>query len=401
MRFIDPAFDPQGRMVLAGLYPFVRDVGSYDYKSASALLKTECLLQRECTIPGSMALENEIVRNMIKEHSELVRSGVFVLDLRNTAKSFNDLTIDKFGSKAPDEIKEMADYLDDICPSVIHFDPSANSDVYKDLMRSFLIRLSERQSSGHAINLVMKLVDAIDRHAGFLSFSDTASLKSNIEAIDDQVLAAAKYYYCVCGGDFVQGSVQVPQSLWDKVHLTKGVVQIKTSESVGQSDLSRAHHAVLEHFAVQLDALYRLTNEDILELRSEGATRRTIDQLHKIIEEARLSFDAEGSISELSLEELNEYQRELTTSIQKQCEKQARRASPLGLAGMGADEIVAAGAGVLESGIPLAGIARKGLMHTGKVLSRKFPKAKHADITLTPIHTYVTRLQTRISVRPV
>jgi hypothetical protein len=97
MEFIDPTREPGSRVVLAGLYPLIRGTEPYDADASLASLNAECLVQAECTIPGSMVLEEPDLQKLILANQELLRDGVLVLDLRNTVKSFHQLAKEQYG----------------------------------------------------------------------------------------------------------------------------------------------------------------------------------------------------------------------------------------------------------------------------------------------------------------
>jgi hypothetical protein len=399
MEFVEPAKQGSRPVVLAGLYPFLHDTGAYDRDAALASLKAECIIQPECTIPGSMVLEEPTLRKLVTDNIELVKAGALVLDLRKTVKSFTELVEEKYGKSGLPEMRKMAEFLDEICPRVLHFDPTQSSDDYKKYLITFLSELAETVETGLEKKSIFQLVEKLERQGHHLTYQEAMNLRTNIAKVDRRIEAAAKFFYCACGGETLNAIVQVPQELFQVVHADRSVAQISPAEITGATDLSVAHHAILDHFAVQLGAMRRLTSDDVLELRSDGATRQAVDQVKGIIAEVNVDLEQDRNISAASLAALAEYQRKIGERVRAQCLKQAKRKGYSELVGVGVEQAIEVGTELLGHAVPGLGLLRRGGLYLGRVISRKSSKMKRADLTTTPIETYARRVQTRISIR--
>jgi len=301
MEFIDPATQPGERVVLAGLYPLLSVSSSYDMSGSSAVLKAECLVQDVCTVPGSMVIESPALQKLVLDNQELLSSGILVLDLRNSAKSFSDLIQQKYANSASDDMRKTAELLDQTCSRVLHYSAEVTSDAYKNHMTGYLSRLMDISQTGLEKKAIAKLIETIRRQKSYLRYRDAAELKTNISRLDERISAAARFFYCACGGEVLHATVQVPQDLYAVVHLGSSVSQINPSAITAATDLGVAHNAILEHFAIQQAALRRLKLKDILELRADGATRRTVSRLRNIVSEVHSKFEADGQISRQDL----------------------------------------------------------------------------------------------------
>jgi hypothetical protein len=399
MKYVDPKQDAQERVVLANIYPFIWSESQYDERLARASLMAECLVQCECTIPGSMALEVPEVRKLVLSNLELVKAGTLVLDLRSSVRSYNELAKLKYGKNISEEIRRMADVLDEACPKVLHYDPDQTSDQYKTYMKIFLQKLSDSTDTGHEKKLLAGLIECIEKMNHYLRFADAIELRTNIKKIDDLIEAAGKFFYCVCGGEILHGIVQVPETLWQRVHMRQSVTHINAATVTNATDLSAAHYAVLDQFGVSAEALHRLSARDVLELRVDGATRQALDQLRHVVADVNKEFFDNRHVSRSSLEALSEYQRTIADKVSERAREQAERSGRMEIGELGVDELGPAALDLLGHGIPFFGTARKALLHIGRVLSRKTGE-KHLDFTFSPIDTYVTRLSKRIAAQP-
>lgn len=395
MEFILPSNNREDRIVLADLYPFVREV---DY-GGDALLRAEVLVQEQCTIPGSMALEEPSIRSLIQRNLPLLKCGALVLDMRNTVRSFNQLKEDKFGREADDDIHRMADLLDEHCLKVIHFDPTENAKFYGNNLKSFVNSCHAKANLTAEKKALDKILNDLERLQGELTYNVAERFRTGSKTLDAKILSAVKFFYCVTGADFVNGTVQVPQYLWEAVSDPAEIAYIGDQYITGSTDLSVAHHAVLDHFAFSVDALERLTPEDIVELREEGATRVMVDDLKKIVLETQLEFSNAGAHISHNLDEIKNYRAKITDREKEQSLKQAKRKSTSIIGEMGIDEIAALAASNLEGFIPGFSPMRKGLLYLGRIISREGKTFRRADLTMSPIHTYFSRLQERVHIR--
>jgi hypothetical protein len=91
---------------------------------------------------------------------------------------------------------------------------------------------------------------------------------------------------------------------------------------------------------------------------------------------------------------------EIAALVQDKALAQARRAGAGEAGGMAADEIASQIVSIAHQGIPGAGLVRPLVLRLGRVLSRKVPAASWADLTLSPLQLYVSRLQQRIAGQP-
>jgi hypothetical protein len=400
MDFIDPLQGSRERVVLAGLYPFLHAGGTYDTTLAGSLLKAECLVQPECSIPGSMVLEEPSLRTLCLRNADLIRAGTLVLDLRSTVKSFRALALEKFGKDASDEIRKTADYLDEICPKVLAFNPTDSSARYTVKLREFLIDIHEKSDTGLEKKATDRLIDNLLRRNELLSLNDALRLKTNIAKIDRKIEAAAKFFYCVSPVDSLNSFVQLPEKLWHDVNSEREHVYVPSRDAKGYNDLSVAHRAVLRHFAVAIDALSRLTAEDVVELRSDGATRRAIEQMRTVVDDVHRRFAAGDEQQPETVAVMQAIEDEIAALVQDKALAQARRAGAGEAGGMAADEIASQIVSIAHQGIPGAGLVRPLVLRLGRVLSRKVPAASWADLTLSPLQLYVSRLQQRIAGQP-
>ena len=158
-------------------------------------------------------------------------------------------------------------------------------------MKTFLLRLADVSETGLEKKAIARLLNSLERNRGYLSYAEAATLKTNIVKLDTKISAAAKFFYCACGGEILRSTVQVPEDLYNLVHIGSPVSQIAPSVVTSDTDLGVAHHAILEHFAIQQSALSRLKPRDILELRADGATQRAVIRLRGIVSEVQAKFE--------------------------------------------------------------------------------------------------------------
>jgi hypothetical protein len=254
--------------------------------------------------------------------------------------------------------------------------------------------------NGHEIKSIDRLIERLDKTSELLRYDDAMALETNISALDAKIKAAAKLFYCVCGSATLNGVTQVPHDLWAAVHKGMAIAQVGPGEATDATDLSIAHAAVLDHFAVNARAIERLAPEAILELRTDGATQRAVRTLRRIVEDVATEWATAGRVQSGNLEAMAEYKREISDRVERMCLKQARKANYEEYGGMGLEEALSQGASLLDYSMPGIGLARKGALKLGRPISRWGAEFAHADVTLTPVATYVTRLQGRISVSP-
>lgn len=400
MDVIDPTTGPPGRVVLAGLYPFLHEGARYDLTLAAALLKAECLVQSECTIPGSMVLEEPALRMLCRQNASLIKAGALVLDLRSTVSSFRQLATEKFVQNVSDDILRMADYLDETCPKVLSFDPATSSSRFTERMKGFLQEMRDSAETGLEKHATDRLIDQLDRRDTLLSLPDARAMHTNIGKLDRRIESAAKFFYCISPVESLRSFVEVPQNLWKEVHKDRREAYIDPNRAREANDLSLAHNAILKHFAVAVDALSRLTPGDVLDLRADGATKQAIAQMQKIVDDVGQEFAERHEVNPNSLALLAEIERYIAERIQDKALAQARRSGGDELGGMALDELAADLVSFAHLLVPGIGLARQGLLRLGRVLSRKVPHATQADFTLSPIQLYVARLQKRIAAQP-
>lgn len=346
-----------------------------------------------------MVLEDEALSTLVESNLPLLKAGALVLDLRSTVKSFEELVLVKYGKNASYKTRALAERLDNNSPSVIHFDPDGSSNQYKWQIKSFLESLIQSCSSGDEEKAVLALIRQIDDMSGYLRYEEASNLKTGFKTIDVRINAAAKFLYCTCGSSFVSGIAQVPHELWATVHADSIVEYLNTDGATDVSNLSYAHAAVLEHFAVDARAFDRLHPKDIVDLRQDGATRQAIEQLNGVVDDVDRQFNDSGTVNRNSIEQIIHYRRAIDENVKNLCLKQSKRRGLDQLGGMSFEEGVSLGTNLVDLALPGIGILRKGILSVGRALSRKSPKLAKADLTMAPIPTYISRLQGRISIR--
>lgn len=395
MRYKNPAQEGHRPVVLASLYPFVREASSPGTLSAASL-KLECLIQKECTIPGSLALEDVEIRWLLRKNVELLKSEALTIDLRNTVNSFNELVDIKYGVTADREIREMAEFLDENCASVLHFDPDGASSAYKVYLKNSLASLHKSAVSlteKRALERVVNKLEKIERPR----LVDGQDLYTGTKRTDTKIDVITKFWYCVCGSEFVHGTAQVPHDLWTAANQYIELDHIDPTCATYSSELSTAHAAVLEHFAINAKAFDRLSSEDIVALRDDGATRKMLTELQEVIEKAQREILEQRGTSVYTMKHFSDCQARITDAVRKQCLVQAKRSGLSEYGIMGTEEGISLGAGALDYVLPGIGFLRKGMLRIGRIVSRKSPRLSGLDFTLSPIQTYVSRIQARIS----
>lgn len=399
MKYLSPEYQ-RGRVVLCSLYPPIwrSERPEYDCRLVSAALRAECMVHDVCIYPGSVVLERPEVTALIRANSALIKSGALVLDLRDEARDFNQLADLKFGNAAPDHVKETADFLDELCDSVIHFDPRKSSKSYKQELGIILLDLWQSTDRVDTKVELDRLIKQVDEAEPYLTLSAALEMRTSNETVNQRITAAALYLYSFCGSYYMGGDVQIPESLWSSFLLEPKAVVLRADQETSASDLSAAHHFVLDHYSLKDELFGRLTADDVVEIRSDGATTKVSHRLRTLSRELRDEFRASQSVDGGTLEEFSDYARELQARVSKLCIEQATRRdrldtyAPFLLEGVGT---------VLDRAIqvPAFGAMLEGAYRIGHGLSRP-TGISHLDLTTTPIDTYVTRIFSKASMRP-
>jgi hypothetical protein len=398
MRHKIPATENYRPALLASMYSFIREPTSLGTMSAASL-KLECMIQTECTLPATLALEDVELRRLLKENVWLLKSEALTICLRNTAKSLNELVLEKYGQNAEFSLRETADFLDENCASVLQFDPNNASSAYKSHLMDCLSTFQQRAASKSERLLLDRLLNRLDKNDA-PSFADAINLQTGIKRTDLKIEAAAKFWYCVSGSEAVNGTAHVPFDLWEQANQYVGIDHIDPTLATESSELSVAHFAVLEHFAINAIAFDRLSALDIVEMRTEGATKKMLAELQEIVEKAQREILEECGASAYTMEHIVDCRTRITEEVRKRCLAQAKRSGPAEYSMMGLEEGLSFGASTLDFVVPGIGFLRKGLLRVGRILSRKSAKLSTLDFTISPIQTYVSRIQARVSQNP-
>ena len=366
---------------------------------SSASLKLECLVQDSCTLPGSILLKDKPLATMVQNNEELLKAGILRPDLRSSVSSFSELSAIIDDSYDREFAARYSSFLDKAVSKPIAFDANENTSVYKNSMLAFLRRRAQRSRIPRIQEKLSQLVEIVDGHTESFSYEIASKLKTGHSSTDREILLASKYFYCISGAEFIGGIAQIPEPILRGI---KSVPRIETNSFGGKDSrmLSYAHEAVMDYFGIKIDVLDRLTDRDIIQLRSDGATQNAIKQLRNEVSLASKTFSENtGTFGHFS--DLKEARKELASRIAEYCERQARRSSRAELGAIGAEDIVEYGAErLVDDALPFANTLKSSVLWTGRKLSRINPKLKRMDISIYPMHTYIRRLQDRISGRP-
>ena len=120
MKRIDPFERIHPYLLLTSVYPFVIGHTDESFRKARTILKISCLLHDEVTLPGSLAIENIFIRDLLLQNEEFIKNGNLILDLRSSCKSFTDLMSEK--NIEDPCVAIAANRFDNICKTTISFD---------------------------------------------------------------------------------------------------------------------------------------------------------------------------------------------------------------------------------------------------------------------------------------
>ncbi|HTV70090.1 MAG TPA: hypothetical protein VMF90_16290 [Rhizobiaceae bacterium] len=395
MRLVKP-LDSKTPVVLTALFPFTHS------KMTDALLgahlKIECLIQDQCTIPGSMVIADPVLRTLVRNNAYLLSEGVLAVDLRDSASSFVDLVQLKYGGHASREMWEMAAFLDDNSAMALHYNAPETAKIHKARVLSFLrfLTASSRAKSRK------RLLEAAIRKVESVSVGDSFGvddLVTGIPDLDRRLRALVQLSYCTCGAEVLNGVAQVPHGLWMAAHRSVDAPVVPPKEVGYQADLSFAHNIVLEYFALSPQFLNRLAAQDVVELRQDGATRRAIANLKELVAEEVRYLENPVLSNSQRLKDMEEARKLLHARIFEYCQKQSSKRLKSEIAGMSVDDMIGEVISPRNWNVPFTQLIRKAALRVGRAASRWSPKLTHLDATIAPLDTYVIRLHNKITAR--
>lgn len=395
MEYIDPSKLSEKPLVLAGLYPFLQGKKKSNRTIAISSLNASCLVQSTCTIPGSLVIENEDLANIVIDRIELLREGILVLDMRNTVRSFVDLVKEKHGTVGSRNLFRIAEVLDENCSRVLHFDPNQSSSSYREYMKSFISKIIDDYNTGLEKKKLSDLIQKLHAHDGHLRYKDAVLLRTNLAKIDRRIESAAKFFYCSCGAESLNGIVQVPEDLYNAVHVSKLTPHISPKMVTARTERGVAHDAIVDHFAINFEAISRLTAKDIIELKSNVETRHAFSKIRSIISDIGDKLDYDDELSSHSIEMIREYHAAIAKNVKAYCLKEARRSSSISWLWPITDAV-----GGYSSGTPGFGLLRKAFMRLSRAVFRRNNFIGSALPVINSIELYARSLQQKISIRP-
>ena len=386
----------KNRLTLSGIFPFFHEE-RFDHTYVEALIKAECIMNDECTIPASFLISDINIASILARNIRLFEDGLIKISLRNSCTSLNDLAETKYGKHATDDLKKLSDYFDERS-QFISFDPYSASSNFRERLLIFLESLKPEANGGWEIYSLYSLIEKVTSYSDGFTYNDSTKISSDIDWIDVKYRAAAKYFYCLSGAENVEGGCEIPDIVWRELFDNPRTAVSDFDQQMKPNLLGHAHNVVLEHFALSLSQLYRLDVDEIIEIKKEGATKETIKFLRDSVNSIKLS-DGSSQSNAAKLNDIREAKKRISSIISERSldEGRARAKIETGLSIL--DDTVPLVAEVTASALPMWGSIRKYSLKLGTYLSRE-TGISNLDITRTPIQTYVTRLQSRIATKP-
>ena len=147
------------RLTLSGIFPFFHEE-QFDHTYVEALIKAECIMNDECTIPASFLISDINLASIMAKNIRLFEDGLIKISLRSTCTSLNDLAVAKYGKHASDDLKKISDYFDSRS-QFIGFDPYSASRNFRGRLLKYLCTLKVEVKSGWETYSLHKVIDQI------------------------------------------------------------------------------------------------------------------------------------------------------------------------------------------------------------------------------------------------
>jgi hypothetical protein len=382
MKRINPFIREKPYLLLTSIYPFIIGNSANAFQEARIILKASCLLHEKTTIPGSLAIENPFIRDLLLENEEFIKQGNLMLDLRSTCNSFSDLINEKAINNPYIEI--AANHFDNICKSSLSFDAPETSNQFKDDLRKYLlhfINISRKQEVKEQLSSSLLV---IENKTGFLTLEGA---KKALEGtyLSSRLKNIAIMLYCKAGADVTNSQPLLTENIW-----ASSLIHKTTIPDIHRSHSLRyiADAAVMEYFAIRNEAIDKLSPEEILDIRNEPLTSQYIKELDKSIEESKKIFEQKGYIGNKVAKDTKKLSKIIRDKIHEKCSGEQKRVFRENKVKYAIEEA----GGVV---VPFISTAKKGITRLSRTMAKKY-KISLLDYTTSPLSTYVSRFQKKI-----
>lgn len=382
MKRINPFERDNPYLLLTSVYPFIIGHTAEAFQKARTILKISCLLHNEITLPGSLAIENIFIRDLLLQNEEFLKNGNLILDLRSSCKSFSDLMSEK-NIENP-YIAIAANHFDSICKSTISFDASNTTNQFKTDLIGYLrhfISVSRKNEVKEKLQLSLK---TIEDWPSFLTLENAKTALSGTY-LTTKLHNIATMLYCKAGAEVTNSQPLLTENIW-----LSSLVNSSTPCKINENHSLRylADSAVMEFFAIRNDAIDKLSAEEIIEIRSEPLTLSYIKELDSSIEESKKIYESNGIINANIAREAKKISEIIIGRIYQKCSREKKSNSRENKV----IHLIEEAGGVVVPGISTA---KKGLTSLSRTMAKKF-NLPLLEYTTTPISTYVSRFQNKI-----
>lgn len=369
-------------MLLTSVYPFIAGHNAEAFQKASTILKISCLLHDEITLPGSLAIENIFIRDLLLQNDAFLKNGNLILDLRSSCNSFSDLMSEKNIENRSTEI--AAEHFDTICKSTISFDAPNTTNQFKTDIIKYLKYFISASRKNKVKEKLQQSLEMIGNWPSFLTLEDAKTALRGTY-LTPKLHNIAILLYCKAGADVTNSQPLLTEKIW-----LSSIVNNSAPYATNENHSLRylADSAVMEFFAIRNDAIDKLSAEEIIEIRKEPLTRSYIKELDNSIEESKKTYEASGIISAGIAKDTQKISETLRNRIYEKCSREKKTSSR-------ENKIIHL---IEEAGgavVPGISTAKKGLTKLSRTMAKKY-NLPILEYTTTPISTYVSRFQKKI-----
>ena len=170
MKRIDPFERIHPYLLLTSVYPFVIGHTDESFRKARTILKISCLLHDEVTLPGSLAIENIFIRDLLLQNEEFIKNGNLILDLRSSCKSFTDLMSEK--NIEDPCVAIAANRFDNICKTTISFDAINTTTQFRNNLIEYLIYFISVSRKNEVKEKLQQSLVTIENWTSFLTLEN-------------------------------------------------------------------------------------------------------------------------------------------------------------------------------------------------------------------------------------